>query len=464
MSSRSSKIGLTFSLKLSVLYALFFVVGSGGLFVLAYYLIDNLIEQREREIVRDRIQEYRAWYAEGGLRALKARFDQQSTTAKDIFFMRITGPLDQVLFVSFPKGFGAVEAGLPRSLPRTEEELWLTLKGQAEKEAWTVGVAALPGGLKLQVGKRSAQAQELLLFFKTVFLVFSIPILLLGIIGGGLLTFRAIRPIRRLIQTVKDILNTGKMSLRVPSGGEAGEMGELVSLFNRMLDKNDALIQAMHQSLDNVAHDLRTPMTRLRGVAELALQDARDPNACREALADCMEESERVLTMLNTLMDVAEAETGAMRLDLSEVSVPEVIDTVVDLYDLVAEDKGIAIERNIPGTLSIRGDRIRFQQVMANLLDNAIKYSGEGAKIRIAGREEEGRVIVSVADEGMGIPPADINRIWERLYRGDLSRSQRGLGLGLSFVQAIVHAHRGTVSVESRVGKGSTFTVRLPRA
>jgi len=462
MSSRNSKVGLTFSLKLSVLYALFFVVSSGGLFVVAYYLIDNLIEQREREIVRDRIQEYRVWYREGGLRALKARFDQQSGSAKDIFFVRIVSPLNQVLFVSFPKEFKGLDDGQLGSTPRTENELWLTIKDQAEKESWTIGVAALPGGLKLQVGKSSTQAQELLSFFRTIFLMFSVPIFLLGVIGGGLLTFRAIRPIRHLIQTVRDILKTGKMSLRVPARGERGEMGELVSLFNQMLDKNDALIQAMHDSLDNVAHDLRTPMTRLRGIAELALQDARDSNACREALADCMEESERVLTMLNALMDVAEAETGVMRLEKTELSVPEIIDSIVDVYEVVAEDKGIRIQMNLPQELLIHADRTRLQQVIANLLDNAIKYSGEGTEIEISAWAEDICAVISISDQGSGIPPGNINQIWDRLYRGDHSRSQRGLGLGLSFVKAIVHAHGGTVSVESELNKGSRFTIRMP--
>ncbi len=465
MSSKSSsKVGLTFSLKLSLLYALFFVIASGGLFLVAYYLIGNLVEQREKEIVKDRILEYRAWYEEGGIRALKARFDEQTNPAGDIFFVRMVGPRNQVLFVKFPPGFEGPDPRRLRAVQPGKKDFWLSFEGSVEKGAWTVGMVSLPGGITLQVGKSSARSRELLSYFRTVFLIFMIPILLLGIIGGGMVTFRAIKPIRNLIETVKNILKTGEMSLRVPVRRERGEMDELVGLFNRMLDKNDLLIQGMHNSLDNVAHDLRTPMTRLRGVAEFALQDPENLEACREALGDCMEESERVLTMLNTLMDVAEAETGAMRLDKTLVSVSDMIRDVVDLYEIVAEEQDTEVVMNLNETLMILADRTRLQQVLANLLDNALKYGEKGGKVRIEAAAEGPNIVISVSDEGMGIAENEIPRIWERLYRGDLSRSRRGLGLGLSFVKAIVQAHGGTVYVESRLKEGSIFIVKLPRS
>ncbi|MBW2709192.1 MAG: HAMP domain-containing protein [Deltaproteobacteria bacterium] len=463
-SKSSSRAGLTFSLKLSVMYALFFVVASGGLFVVAYYLIGNLVEQREREIVKDRILEYQAWYEEGGIRALKARFDEQANPEGDIFFVRIVGPLNQVLFVKFPPGSERLDPRRLGTIQPGKKDFWLSLEGPAEKGAWTVGMAPLPGGITLQVGKSSARSREFLSYFRTVFIIFMIPIFLLGVIGGGMVAFRAIKPIRNLIETVKDILKTGEMSLRVPVRRERGEMDELVGLFNRMLDKNDLLILAMHNSLDNVAHDLRTPMTRLRSVAEFALQDPENREACQEALADCMEESERVLTMLNTLMDVAEAETGAMRLEKISLSVSDVIRDVVDLYEIVAEEQNTRVVVNLPETLTIHADRTRLQQVLANLLDNALKYGGLGGTVKIDAREAGPDIVISVSDEGMGIAENEVPRIWERLYRGDLSRSKRGLGLGLSFVKAIVEAHGGTVHVESRLKEGSTFIVKLPRS
>ena len=463
MSSKTNRrIGLTFSLKLSISYAVFFVFSSLALFLVAYYLINGLVGEKERDVIRDRIQEYTAWYYEGGLDAVRTRFALQSRSSEDISFIRIIGPLDQVLFISLPPG---AEGFDPHRLkgPDPGQKGPLFFVEDDGKGTWTIGNSRLPGGLILQVGKNSTRSQEFLSYFRSVFLKIALPLLLLGFTGGGFLTFRAMRPIRQLILTVRRILKTGDTSSRVPARSGRGELDELVSLFNQMLDKNDSLIQAMHESLDNVAHDLRTPMTRLRGTAEMALQGNQASGPLQEALADCMEESDRVLTMLNTLMDVAEAETGAMRLDKTDVSVPEIVHSVVDLYEIIAEDRQIAIHTRLPDELLIHADRNRIRQITANLLDNAIKYSRLGGSIEISAHEDGSFAVIEVTDQGIGIAPEEINQIWDRLYRGDRSRTKRGLGLGLSLVRAIVEAHGGKVNVDSRLDEGSTFSVMLPK-
>ena len=161
-------------------------------------------------------------------------------------------------------------------------------------------------------------------------------------------------------------------------------------------------------------------------------------------------------------MDVAEAETGVMRLEIAEVSMPELIKAVADLYEVIADEKHITITLDLPVHLQVKADYARIQQVIANLLDNALKYSDDNGQVTITARRENANAVITVADTGLGIPAHEIDKIWDRLYRGDRSRSQRGLGLGLSFVRAIVQAHGGTVHVQSEVNKGSTFTVILP--
>jgi signal transduction histidine kinase len=166
--------------------------------------------------------------------------------------------------------------------------------------------------------------------------------------------------------------------------------------------------------------------------------------------------------MLNTLMDVSEAETGAMKLNLEEMNVAPLIDDVVDLYGYVAEEKGVSVHAGFPDELYLTGDRSRLRQVLANLLDNAIKYTPTGGRIDIEASRGEREVEITVKDTGIGISEDELDNIWDRLYRGDKSRSQRGLGLGLSLVRAIVGAHKGRVEVMSKPGSGSIFSVHLP--
>jgi len=176
-----------------------------------------------------------------------------------------------------------------------------------------------------------------------------------------------------------------------------------------------------------------------------------------------MEESDRVLTMLHTLMDISEAETGLMKLDLQPVRLDEVVRDATELFEFVAQEKSITVFTALSPDLIVRADRNRLRQVLVNLLDNAIKYSAPGDRVEISAEPRSDEVVITVTDTGAGIPAEEIPRIWERLYRGDKSRSQRGLGLGLSLVRAIIKAHGGHIEVQSTVGKGSSFVIHLPK-
>jgi signal transduction histidine kinase len=181
-----------------------------------------------------------------------------------------------------------------------------------------------------------------------------------------------------------------------------------------------------------------------------------------EALADCIEESEKLLTMLQSLMSIAEAEAGVMKLNRVSTDMGELLQEASDLYEQVAEDKAIVIQLDIKPKVIAMVDPHHLRLVLANLLDNAIKYSEEGSRVLLGVEPQGDEVLVKVSDQGVGILPSDLGKIWDRLYRADKSRSQRGLGLGLSLVKAIVEAHHGRVEVSSQPNRGSVFKVYLP--
>jgi signal transduction histidine kinase len=452
----------TLGLRLSLWYATVFVVSTVLLVGVTYALLASSLAQRDHDIIRATLSEYASRYQVAGLPALERAVElEQRTGSRERLFVRVLGPDADALFVSVPPGWGdfalddlaAPDGGLAAAPARDRDAVLEVIS------------ARLPDGTILQVGKSNEIRRALLRQFRILVGWVSALAILVGVLGGLVLTRSTLHPVYDLIHVVRGIIQTGRTNERVPARGEGGDaVDELIALFNTMLDRITGLIAAMGESLDNVAHDLRTPMARLRGIAERALESG-DPAAQREALADCLEEADRIVSMLNTLMDISEAETGVLPMAREPVELREVLEEVIELYEVVADARQVKVTLEPGDPVTVPGARDRLRQAFANLVDNAIKYSRPGSQVTLsASAGEDGReAVVTVRDTGVGIAASDLPRIWDRLYRADPSRSERGLGLGLSLVRAYITAHGGTVEAASEPGRGSVFTVRLPR-
>jgi heavy metal sensor kinase len=296
-----------------------------------------------------------------------------------------------------------------------------------------------------------------------------VPFLIgLSSIWGWFMAGRALRPVNSVAQAAQRISGSN-LSVRIPSRGAGDELDHLIATFNGMMDRLGVSFEKIRQFSTDVSHELRTPLTVIRGQLEVALLSAKNEDQYREAMLAALEDVERLSHIVRALLLLSQSETGQLVLHKTELDLAAMTHDFVEEYQISAEEKRIQLTADLPEKCPMTADKIQIERLLSNLLSNALKYTPEGGAVRVRlGREsgiagtEPSTVRLTVEDTGVGIPAEHLQYIFDRFYKVPSADSEKGLGLGLSFVAWIVKAHGGAIDVQSRVNEGSRFTVTLP--
>ena len=315
----------------------------------------------------------------------------------------------------------------------------------------------------LQVGLVMESYSRFLAAFKGIFII-TMSILILAAAGlGWFMARRAVSGVEAVTRTARKI-SGGTLEERVLIKGQGDEIDQLAQTFNQMLDRIQILVTEIKEMTDHIAHDLRSPLTRIRGHAEVTLTTAKSLTEYETMAADTIEECDRLLDMINTMLLISKTESGVDIISVEEVDLAVLVHEACELFLPTTEDKGVKLSCEVPERSLLKADTRMIQRLLSNLLDNAIKYTPSGGSVTVSIVEQEENLVLIVKDTGIGISPGDLPRIFERFYRCDQSRSLEGIGLGLSLARAIARAHGGDIVAASKPNEGSTFRVILPKS
>ena len=322
-------------------------------------------------------------------------------------------------------------------------------------------LASVGSGEFLQYGMKITDEEEYLSIFRNLFCLLFLGMIFCSGLVGWFLARRGLRDVEEVTQTAKEI-SEGAAQRRVKLKSSYEETERLANAFNKMLDRIQAIHDAMRETNDNIAHDLRSPLARIRGIAEMSLVRRTSMENIENMAVSTIEECDRLLEMINTMLEISEAEAGVGERLMEKIDLAKLIRDAHEIFWPIAEDKQITISLNIPDAIHFYGDRKKLQRIVANLLENAIKYTPERGSVTISTLKEDGKIKIVFEDTGLGISQQDLNRIFDRFYRGEKSLTADGIGLGLSLARAFVFAMGGTISAKSIPGQGSTFIVCFP--
>jgi signal transduction histidine kinase len=457
------KLLRTTAFKLTLVYLGIFVLFAASL--LGYFALNTrrLITEQITATVNGEVTGLSEQYSQGGLRRLVIVVDVRSRRPGSSLYL-VTTPTGEGL----AGNVGSLEPGVLDRPGWLETNYHRLESPEGAEHRALVRVVQLAGGFHLLVGRDLDERERLFGIIVNAGKWSLALVIVLGLVGGFFVSRRVLSRIDAMTGTAQTIM-AGDLSGRLPVAGSGDELDRLADNVNAMLERIEALMRGLKEVSDNIAHDLKTPLTRLRNRCEQALRSATGEANYRSALESTIAESDELIRTFDALLMIARAESGQARDNMTEFDASAIARDVGELYEPVAEEKGIALKVEAPVAAPVRGNRELVSQALANLIDNAIKYAGPNGKVNgmpaeiVVRADTEGeRITLSVADRGPGIADADRARVVERFVRLEQSRSEPGSGLGLSLASAVARLHGGELKLEDN-HPGLRSTIALPR-
>jgi heavy metal sensor kinase len=436
-------------------------------FLFFYLLITTVIQDGTDRDLKDQAGRFSTLLSMQGLEAVKrvAILEAQAAGERKIFFrlLSVDGAVFSSSNMSYWRDIG-VENKAIRELVRVQEPVFDTIVISERKDKVRILYGLIGPGVILQLGQSMENQTRFIEAFRKIFIATMTFLVLLAALIGWFMARQALSGLGEVTRTAKEI-SGGTLEKRVPVNRRGDEIAQLAITFNEMLERIEGLVVGIKEMSDNIAHDLKSPITRIRGISEVTLTTETSLDEYKSMAASTIEECDRLLDMINTMLIISRTEAGLKDSQGRELDLGAVLQDAATLFHPLAEDKEITMAWDIAGRFPIRGDNRMIQRMIANLLDNAIKYTPPGGKIEVVihndGAESS---IVTIKDSGIGISEKDLPHIFERFYRCDPSRAESGIGLGLSLARAIAQAHGGDIDVISSLGNGSTFRITLPKS
>jgi len=456
----------TLAFRLTLWYAGVFAVSSCVAFLLFYTLITSVFRERTDQELLGQAREFSAAMTTRGLEAVKnlAMLEAQAAGVKKVFFRLLSsrGDVFSSSNMSYWQDIDIREAAI-KELVRDRKNVFETISIPNRKDKVRVLHTMVGSGIILQIGQSMETDSRFIDAFKNIFVITMVLLVGLAAGVGWFMARRAVSGVEAVTKTAQEI-SGGTLDKRVPVGSRGDEIDQLATTFNQMLGRIQSLVTEIKEMSDNIAHDLKSPITRIRGMAEVTLTTGKAIGEYENLAASTVEECDRLLDMINTMLMITKTESGLDKLNNEDIDLARLVHDACELLEPVAEDKGLRLTCETPATCDLVGDRRMIQRILSNLLDNALKYTPSGGAVNVSASEKDGtEVAVAIQDTGIGIPAGDLPHVFERFYRCDQSRSEPGTGLGLSLARAFARAHRGDITVTSTAGQGSTFTLILPR-